>query len=95
MNAAQQCQSTPAASFATLPSSLLTRPAAIALDHPIINFKIFHQDAGQYHFIPIVDIINWLHTGWRIRNQLLQLTRRLDLVGLLISTVFLYMNKEA
>ncbi|GAX84874.1 hypothetical protein CEUSTIGMA_g12295.t1 [Chlamydomonas eustigma] len=93
-NAAQQTLPT-TISCAPPPTSLVPRrPAPITLDHAIITYQIFYQNAGPCSFIPIMDIIDWLHTGWRIKNQLLQPTRRLDLGGLLISPSYLYKNKE-
>lgn len=36
-----------------------------------------------------MDNVDWLHTGWRLRNQFLQVGKRLDLGGLLISNSYL------
>ncbi|GAX86163.1 hypothetical protein CEUSTIGMA_g13576.t1 [Chlamydomonas eustigma] len=49
---------------------------------------------GIHQRLSFFDIIDLLHTGWRIKNQLLQPTRRLDIGGLLISPTFFHQHKE-
>lgn len=70
------------------PESVTPAPP-IEIDHPLLILKLYDQAGDVSKPFFIMDICDWLHVAWRIKQQLLQPSRQLDIGGLLISPSFL------
>ena len=81
--------------LAAPPPTVPAIPADITIEyHSLLQLTIFDQAMSADNPMHILDLIDWLHTGWRIRNQMLQPTRRLDFAGLLMTPTFLNLMQE-
>ena len=63
------------------------------LDHPLIQLCIPNVSTPADPLY-IMDMMDWLHTGWRLRCQFIEPKRRLDIGGMLITSNPIRSHKE-
>ena len=65
----------------------------LVMDHPIIQLCIPNVSTLKEPLY-IMDVMDWMHTGWRLRCQFIQPDKRLDLGGMLITSNSLRTYKQ-